>query len=266
MTSPSAPLSATIARRDRVIILASIVLITALAWAYLIYLDREMSASADYSKQMAAMGMSTDQPWNAASAFFNFAMWTIMMIGMMAGSAAPMLLLIAGAHAGRGERRVPLAALCFGLGYFVVWTGFSAVATLAQGALHQFALLSPAMKTSSPRLGGFILLAAGVYQLTPWKAACLAHCHSPIGFLMTHSRGGNFGAIRMGIAHGTYCLGCCWALMCVLFAVGVMNLIWVAALTLVVLVEKISPASALIARIAGICIIAYGIVLMAAWH
>jgi predicted metal-binding membrane protein len=243
-------------------ILTGIVLITALAWAYLLYLDRQMSASMDYAKQMAAMGMSADQPWTLGTAFFNFAMWTVMMIGMMAGSAAPMLLLFAGAQAGRSERRLPSAALLFGLGYFIVWTGFSALATLAQWTLHQAAMLSPAMKTSSPRIGGLILIAAGVYQLTPWKIACLQHCRTPLGFLMTHWRGGRVGAIRMGIAHGAYCLGCCWALMSVLFAVGVMNLVWVAALTICVLLEKIGPAGAVIARVAGAAITAYGVALI----
>jgi len=114
------------------------------------------------------------------------------------------------------------------------------------------------MATSSARLGGAILIAAGVYQLTPFKGACLTHCRSPLGFLMSHWRGGTAGALRMGIAHGTYCVGCCWALMGVLFVVGVMNLAWVAALTVFVLVEKIGPAGAIVARAAGLVMIAAG--------
>ena len=171
------------------------------------------------------MGMTMDEPWTAAKAFLTFAMWVVMMVGMMAGAVTPMLLLFSGAQAGRGKPGTSLEVLVFGLGYFTVWTGFSACATLAQWALHHAALLSPAMKTSSPRLAGVILLAAGVYQLTPWKGQCLKHCRSPLGFLMTNWRDGKLGAIQMGVGHGVYCLGCCWALMCVLFVVGVMNLV-----------------------------------------
>ena len=125
-------------------------------------------------------------------------------------------------------------------------------------------MLSPAMQTSSPRLAGVILLAAGAYQLTPWKGACLTHCRSPLGFLMTNWRDGKWGAIRMGLVHGAYCLGCCWALMCVLFVVGVMNLAWVAALTVFVLLEKIGPAGAIVARVAGAAIAVLGVLLIAA--
>ncbi len=170
-----------------------------------------------------------------------------------------MLLLFSGAQAGRGKPGTSLEVLVFGLGYFTVWTGFSAGATLAQWALHHAALLSPAMKTSSPRLAGVILLAAGVYQLTPWKGKCLKHCRSPLGFLMTNWRDGKLGAIQMGVGHGVYCLGCCWALMCVLFVVGVMNLVWVAVLTVVVLMEKTGPAAVIVARIVGAAMIIRGI-------
>src|SRR5579871_3942379 len=150
--------------RDRILILICVVLITALAWAYLLHLDRQMSASMEYDKQMAAMGMTMHNPWTAADAWFTFAMWTVMMVGMMAGTATPMLLLFAGANARRGEHRGPLRALLFGLGYFTVWTGFSGFATFAQWALHTTAMLSPATKTSSPRLAGVILLVVGMFN------------------------------------------------------------------------------------------------------
>ena len=212
---------------------------------------------------MREMGMTMDMPWTAADVFFTFTMWTVMMVGMMAGSAAPVLLLFGSARRGRGARGVPLAVLLFGLGYLVVWTGFSACAALVQWALHQAAMLSPMVAMSSPRLAGAILIGAGTYQLTPIKGACLTHCRSPLGFLMINWRDGHTGALRMGIRHGAYCLGCCWALMCVLFAVGVMNLIWVAALTAFVLVEKIGPAGAVVARIAGAAMIIFGVLLAA---
>ena len=230
----------------------------ALAWTYLVHLDRQMSAAMEYDRAMAAMGMAMDKPWGAADVFFTFAMWTVMMAGMMTPSAAPVMLLFAGMHAKRSTRRVPGVALAFGAGYLLVWTLFSAAAALAQWALHSLAMLSPSMTTSSARLGGAILVAAGVYQLTPFKGNCLANCRSPLGFLMSHWRDGTAGALRMGIAHGIYCLGCCWALMGILFVVGVMNLVWVAALTIFVLVEKIGPAGPLVARAAGVAMIAAG--------
>ena len=219
-----------------------------------------MSAAMEYDREMAAMGMamSMDMPWTAADIFFTFAMWAVMMVGMMTPSAAPVLLLFAGMVRGRGGTRWPLVVAAFGAGYLIVWTAFSAGAGLAQWGLHGSAMLSPAMSASSARLGGAILIAAGVYQLTPFKSACLTHCRSPLGFLLSHWRDGTVGALRMGIAHGTYCVGCCWALMGVLFVVGVMNLVWVAAMTVFVLVEKIGPAGAIVARVAGVLMIAAG--------
>ena len=249
--------------RDRILISTCVLLITAMAWGYLIYLDREMSASMEYDQKMAAMGMAMHQPWSAADALFTFAMWVVMMVGMMAGTVIPMLLLFARGHASRGEQHAWLNVPIFGLGYFTAWVGFSVFATAAQWALHQAAMLSPAMRTSSQRVAGGILLAAGVYQLTPWKGRCLTHCRSPLGFLMANWRDGKLGALRMGVRHGAYCLGCCWALMGVLFVVGVMNLAWVAVLTVFVLLEKIGPAGAFLARAGGAVITAWGIFLVA---
>jgi predicted metal-binding membrane protein len=234
------------------------VLLTALAWAYLVRLDRQMSAAMEYDRAMAEMGMTLDAPWGAADVLFTFAMWVVMMVGMMTASAAPVILLFARTHAARSTSRRPSAVFLFGAGYLLVWTSFSAIAALAQWALHRLALLSPMMMTSSARLGGAILIAAGVYQLTPFKSACLAHCRSPLGFLLSHWRDGRSGALRMGITHGLYCLGCCWALMGVLFVVGVMNLVWVAAMTIFVLLEKIGPAGAWVARAAGVAMIVCG--------
>lgn len=216
-----------------------------------------------YDTMMANMGMATDVPWTAADVVFTFAMWAVMMVGMMAGTAAPVLLLFAVTRAGLGKGGVRLAVLMFGLGYVAVWIGFSAGAALAQWSLRQTAMLSPAMKASSPYLAGTILIAAGAYQWTPWKGACLTQCRSPLGFLMTNWRDGQLGALRMGVHHGTYCLGCCWALMCVLFVVGVMNLVWVAALTGLVLLEKIGPAGAIVARVAGAALVIAGILVIA---
>lgn len=245
--------------RDRVATLSCIVLITALAWAYLVYLDRGMSSPIESQTMMARMGMVMDTPWTARDVFFTFTMWSVMMVAMMNTAATPVLLLFAGTHAARAQSHPRLAVLIFGLGYLTVWIGFSACAALTQFVLHQAALLSPGMSVFSSRLAGAILIGAGLYQLTPLKRACLAHCQSPLGFLMVHWRNGNTGAYQMGLRHGAYCLGCCWALMCVLFAVGVMNLAWVAVLAAFVLLEKIGPSGTLVSRMGGLLMIGAGI-------
>jgi len=245
--------------RDRAIVWVGIALITSLAWAYLLHLDRQMSSSMAHDRMMAEMGMTMDMPRTPADVFFTFAMWAVMMIGMMAGPATPMLLLFAGMQRTRVSGPVPMALPVFGLGYLAVWTAFSACAAIAQEALHRAALLSPAMAASNPQVAGAILIAAGAYQLTPFKGACLTQCRSPLGFLMNRWRDGASGAFRMGVSHGLYCLGCCWALMCVLFAVGVMNLLWVAALTILVLLEKVGPFGAIAARVTGVIMIAAGV-------
>jgi predicted metal-binding membrane protein len=258
---PNVSTVAALPRRDRLLISVALVLVTALAWAYLVRLDRQMSASMEHDTMMAEMGMSMDMTWTAADVVFTFAMWVVMMVGMMASSAAPVLLLYGAARRARGEQGVALAVLAFGVGYILVWVGFSACAALAQWALHQAALLSPAMAASSPQLGGAILIAAGAYQMTPVKGACLTQCRSPLGFLMAHWRDGTMGALGMGSRHGVFCLGCCWALMCVLFVVGVMNLVWVAALAVFVLVEKTGPLGTVLAQVAGAAMVSIGMVL-----
>jgi predicted metal-binding membrane protein len=242
-------------RRDRVLIPVCIAIVTALSWAYLIRLDPEMCVPMGDSRMPPALAVN----WIAADAWFNFAMWAVMMAAMMAPAAAPVVMLFAAARAGQGGRFATAAALVFGLGYLAVWTLFSAGATAAQWGLHQKALLSVMMSTTSPRLAGAILIAAGVYQLTRWKSRCLTHCRSPLGFLMSNWRDGAFGAFQMGFRHGVYCLGCCWALMGVLFAVGVMNLVWVGAITAFVLVEKIGPAGEAVAHLAGVALIVFGL-------
>ena len=248
--------------RDRFLISTCIVGIAALAWAYLVYLDRQMSASVEYDSMMAQMGMMTDRRWTAVDGFFTFAMWAVMMIGMMAGAAIPVLLLFAASQRVRAGTGVTLAVVMFGLGYLAVWLGFSACAAAAQWGLHQATMLTPTMRLANPRLAGGILLAAGAYQVTPFKGSCLTQCRSPLGFLMTRWRDGRLGAFRMGAHHGGYCLGCCWALMCVLFVVGVMNLVWVAALSGFVLLEKVGPAAAIFSRVAGAVMMVLGIFLI----
>jgi len=252
-----------LSRRDRLFICSCLVLVTGLAWAYLVHLDHQMSSSMAHDSMMAEMGMTMDRPWDVTDLVFTFTMWAVMMVGMMAGTAAPMLLLFAGAHTARGTRGVPPAVMMFGLGYTIVWVAFSAGAALAQWMLHRTAMLTPAMAASNGRLAGGILIAAGVYQLTPVKGACLTHCRSPLGFLITSWREGALGALQMGLRHGVHCLGCCWLLMGLLFVVGVMNLVWVAALTVFVFAEKIGPFGLIVARVAGAIMIVFGILVVA---
>jgi predicted metal-binding membrane protein len=259
---PDRSVAAGAAGRQRLVISLCLAAITALAWAYLIRLARQMSASMEYDTAMAAMGMTMQASWSALDVWLTFVMWLVMMIGMMTPSAAPLVLLFASTAASRRDRGISVSTATFALGYLAVWAVFSIAAALAQWALHEAALLSPMMQTSSPQLGGAILVAAGAYQLTPFKAACLAHCRSPLGFLMTHWRDGSYGAFHMGVRHGIHCLGCCWALMVILFAVGVMNLVWVALLAGFVLVEKLGRAGLTVSRAAAAMLVVFGLAVM----
>ncbi|MEP6905532.1 MAG: DUF2182 domain-containing protein [Gemmatimonadales bacterium] len=240
-------------RRDRVAITSCIVLITALAWAYLVHLNGQMTAN---------MGMAMTASWGVPDVFFTFLMWAVMMVGMMSPTAAPVLFLFSGMQVRQPGGLQSYAVPLFALGYTTVWVGFSALAALAQWALHEAALLSPGMAASSSRVAGAILIAAGIYQLTPAKGACLRQCQSPLGFLLSRWRDGEWGALQMGLRHGLYCLGCCWALMTVLFVVGVMNLVWVAALTGFILLEKFGGAGPIIARLGGAALIAFGVLIV----
>jgi predicted metal-binding membrane protein len=248
-----------LSRRDTITILFCIGAITALSWTYLISLSRQMSALMEYDAMMAQMGMAGS---DASNMFNSFAMWAVMMIGMMSPAAAPVLLLFWQARVAREGRRGIQEVFVFGLGYFAIWTAFSAVAAAVQWALHQATILSPQMSASSPVLAGAVLVAAGLYQLTAFKIACLSQCRSPLGFLMTNWRDGISGAFNMGARHGLFCLGCCWALMLVLFAVGVMNLGWIAALMIIVLIEKTGIGGAIVPRITGFVLLFAGIAFM----
>jgi len=204
------------------------------------------------------------QPWTVAHFAMMFAMWTIMMVGMMLPSATPTTLVYAAVARKAAREGAPVAPVwLFVAGYLLVWTGFSLVATAAQWGLEAVALLSPMLISTSPSLGGGLLIAAGVYQLTPFKDACLEHCRSPAHFIAGHWRPGRAGALRMGVMHGMYCLGCCWVLMGLLFVGGVMNLLCIAAITLYVLVEKVWPFGLGGGRVAGVAMIATGIWILA---
>jgi predicted metal-binding membrane protein len=238
--------------KQRVAIVGALAGLVVLSWLYLF----------DEARQMAAMDpFMVMPPKGAADLLLLLAMWWIMMIGMMLPSAAPMILTFAainGRKRARGQPYTPTAL--FASGYLLAWGGFSMAATVAQWALERASLLAPmTMKTTSPLLGGLLFVAAGLYQLTPLKTACLRSCRSPFDFVVNHWRDGAGGAVRMGVAHGLYCLGCCWILMTLLFAVGAMNLAWVAVLAAIVLVEKLFVGGEWLARFGGLLLIAWGV-------
>jgi predicted metal-binding membrane protein len=176
-----------------------------------------------------------------------------------------MILTFATVNRKRRERERPFVPTSiFLLGYLSVWTLFSALAATAQWVLHATALLSPMMVSTSPVLGGSLLVIAGLFQWTPFKHACLTHCRSPLSFLMTDWREGRRGAFIMGLKHGAYCTGCCWFLMALLFVAGVMNMWWVAIIAILVLIEKALPKGLWIGKIAGLALVSWGVWMMAA--
>lgn len=233
-------------------ILSALAGLVALSWLYLF----------DEAAAMAAMGDMTMAmpPRDIRELVLLLAMWWIMMLGMMLPGAAPMILTFAAVNRrrrGRGQPYVPTAL--FVAGYLLAWGGFSVVATAAQWALESVALLSPmSMAATAPWLGGLLFLAAGLYQLTPLKMACLRLCRSPFDFVVNRWREDAGGAVAMGVIHGAYCLGCCWILMALLFVGGAMNLVWVAALAAFVLVEKLLPFGSKTARVTGVAMAVYG--------
>jgi predicted metal-binding membrane protein len=235
---------------------------TTLAWIYLFRLAGEMTGS---SIPMAAIQV---RPWGASDFILTFLMWAIMMVAMMVPSAAPTVMIYAAiARKAACDRTAVPPTVVFILGYIAMWTAFCLVATLAQWGLDQAALLSPMMVTTSPLIGSGLLVAAGVYQITPVKRACLSHCRSPAHFLSEHWRPGITGAFRMGLEHGVFCLGCCWVLMGLLFVGGVMNLLWIAAIATFVLAEKLIPLpdSPIPTRLTGGAMILGGLVLLVTW-
>jgi predicted metal-binding membrane protein len=258
---------------ERLLVVGGLIIISVLAWAYTIQMAQTMGAHAPPAvggvaehgvHAMAGHGAmhSAITPhlaaWGAETIWMTFIMWAVMMAAMMLPTAIPMVLAFMIVNRQRESGGVIVPIWAFTSGYLSTWTVYSAGATVAQWALLRAALLSPAKLVSGPVLGGILLIAAGIFQWTPWKDACMAKCRNPIGFLLTHWRPGNMGAFSLGSRYGFYCVGCCWLLMMLSFALGVMNLIWMAALTVFMLIEKVSPAGQFISRAAGIGLMAWG--------
>ncbi|WP_205602469.1 DUF2182 domain-containing protein [Chelativorans alearense] len=265
--------------RDRLLVAASLAGLCLLSWLFLLHLALQMETMDGLAGRM--MGMDVEDALSrrlaaavgpAAAALADTAvnftlvtlMWAVMMVGMMLPSAAPTILLFAAlerkrvAKGGIGGRTAAFVA-----GYLAIWSAFSLAAAAMQTTLAHAGLVSMHLAATSTMLAGAIFLAAGLYELTPLKDRCLAHCRSPLEWIPRHMRPGRLGALRMGVEHGAYCVGCCWILMLLLFVGGVMNLIWVAVLAAVVLVQKLLPGGLILSRITGIVLAACGIALLA---
>lgn len=254
--------------RERLLALAGTVILCLLAWRYL-YVEAAGMSAVDMMSGMEGMELAAQTP-GVTELGHLFVMWSVMMLAMMLPSALPTILLFAKLQEnrrGRSSGGAPaVAALLFVLGYLLAWTGYSAAAATTQWLLQRALLVSPMMVSASGVLSGSLLLLAGIYQLTPIKDRCISHCRSPLSFLTSHWREGLAGAVRMGIHHGGYCVGCCWALMALLFVLGVMNLFWVLVLAALVLIEKTAPRRSWVTPAVGGTLMAAGAwVLGGAW-
>jgi predicted metal-binding membrane protein len=267
MTAVDDTLLEAVLRRDRQVVVGALIVVIALSWIWILLgagtgmpaIDMVLGSGPDRMARMMAPAM-----WTLGYAGIMFTMWWVMMAAMMLPSAAPILLLFA--RINRKEKSVGRPFIptgIFAAGYLVAWGAFSGLATGLQWALERLGLLSPMMAATSYWLGGAILLAAGVWQLTPIKGICLRHCRSPMGFLVQSWRPGRAGAFRMGLVYGSFCLGCCWFLMGLLFFGGIMNLFWIIGLAAFVLLEKTVPMGSWIGRIVGVGIAAWGALLLA---
>ena len=244
-------------RQDRVVILAGLAALAIPAWYYTIRGAWDMYHMA----QAPNMWMPHGGPWSLTEFWLLFAMWAVMMAAMMLPSITPLTLTFASASRGCDECQPYAATTWFVSGYLVAWTLFSAVATVAQYALHQASILSPMMTSRSPVFGAVLLCVAGVFQLAPWKHVCLGHCRSSNDMVRGCIKPGHETAFRMGFEHGVCCMGCCWALMALLFVTGVMDLTWVTALATLVLLERLMPGGPWLARISGVGFLAWGVYL-----
>jgi predicted metal-binding membrane protein len=252
----------TVVKRNRLIVIGGLVAVVLLSWIYILDAPGmgmtafEMTAITQYTPAMVM------QPtvWTPTYALFMFFMWWVMMIAMMIPSASPMILLFAAINRKQREKGAPFVSTSvFALGYIIAWGGFSLLATALQWALERVGLMSTMMIATSGLFSGLVLVVAGVYQLTPLKHTCLRHCRSPIQFVTHHWRKGPGGALRMGVEHGVFCLGCCWSLMALLFVGGVMNLFWIVGLAIFVLLEKTIPAGHQLGSLGGIGLIVWGV-------
>jgi predicted metal-binding membrane protein len=242
-------------RHDRALAIAALAAVTLLAWGWLAFgAGLEMGQMDMGGGQMMLMAPE----WTIGYAATIFLMWAIMMVAMMLPSVAPAVLLVAALMRQRGGNHVLGPTGLFVLGYLVVWFGFSLVATGLQWTLDTYGLLSAGMASGSATLAGILLIAAGLYQWTPLKQACLTQCRSPFEQITMYWRQNTLGPLKAGTIHGLFCLGCCWLLMALLFVGGLMNLLWIAALAFLVLIEKLLPIGPRASRLTGLILMAWG--------
>jgi len=252
-------------RRDRAVIGGGVAFAAATAWAYTLYEAKRMSVAGVCECAGMKMGGPDLTSWPLESFLPLFAMWSVMMLAMMLPTAAPMLLTFASVARNRRRADRPYVSVAvFAAGYLTIWCLFSVIAAIAQWILHRVALLSPMMTTSSALLAGWLLLIAGIFQFTPLKNSCLRRCRAPLEFIMTRWREGWRGALGMGIEHGAFCAGCCWALMALLFVLGVMNILWIAVLTIIVALEKMLPRARWFSAASGCAFLLWGTWVLAA--
>jgi predicted metal-binding membrane protein len=244
---------------EQALVLVCLLAVTALAWLYLLDLNQDMPDMA----AMPGMAMPMAQPaWTPHAVVLAALMWAVMMAGMMLPSALPMILLFAAVQRRRTQPARYQRIAVFILGYALVWSAFAIAAALLQMELVRLAVLSPELALVSPWIGGAVFLAAGLYELSPLKNRCLDQCRGPAAFIAAHWRPGLAGGLRMGVVHGAFCLGCCWALMLLLFVGGVMNLLWVAALAVLVLLQKLLPGGRGVPYATSALMIAVGVALL----
>ncbi len=242
-------------RRETFLIPFLLVAVMALAWAFVVWAIANMNAP------LVRLMMPSTAAWSPLELFWVWVMWAVMMGAMMLPSAMPMILTYRRVVSGRGH---PVDTFYFALAYLLVWIGFSVVAALLQGGLQAIGVLSPMLILKANWISGGLLVLAGLFQWTPLKQRCLAVCRTPVGFLTTEWRPGAKGALLMGLRHGAYCLGCCWAVMALLFVFGVMNLVAIIGIATLVAVEKLLPHGDNLSKIGGVLLVGWGLLLIAA--
>ena len=246
--------------REYLIVCGGLVGIAVIGWFYMLHMAWAMAHMDQIEMWMPPLESAT---WSIRDYFLLFVMWAVMMVAMMTPSALPMVTMFATLSKSRRSKQQPYTpTFVFLLGYLVAWTGFSVLATVAQWLFHSAGLLNQMMNSRSDLLSGVILILAGIYQWTPAKDACLNFCRTPLDFLLVEWREGSLGALVMGVKHGIFCVGCCWALMLVLFAVGVMNMLWVALIAAFVLIEKIFPSPGILRLFSGLALVGWGAYLL----
>lgn len=241
-------------RCERISAVVLLVMLPVLSWIWIVAMARDM-----YGPMTGASAWMMTLHWDVLHLLLLWAMWAVMMTGMMLPSASPLILLYGAAARRSAQRTATRQTYALASGYLVAWAAFSLGATALQRALASLLLVSPMMEAVNSRVSATLLLAAGLYQWTPLKHACLRQCRSPIGFLMGRWRSGSTGALLMGLEHGASCVGCCWALMLLLFAGGVMNVLIIVGLTAFVAFEKLAPLGRYGARITGALMVVVGL-------